>query len=84
MKVGYARVSKQEQHEALQIDALKEGVTLLNVIPAAKEHAFQTNRVEDNVSRFFSQDISSPQALLGIMERATSCSLTCQRRCPSA
>ncbi len=24
MKVGYARVSKQEQHEALQIDALKE------------------------------------------------------------
>jgi hypothetical protein len=24
MKVGYVRVSKQEQHEALQIDALKE------------------------------------------------------------
>ena len=24
MKIGYVRVSKQEQHEALQIDALKE------------------------------------------------------------
>ncbi len=24
MKIGYMRVSKQEQHEALQIDALKE------------------------------------------------------------
>jgi DNA invertase Pin-like site-specific DNA recombinase len=24
MKIGYIRVSKQEQHEALQIDALKE------------------------------------------------------------
>ncbi len=24
MKIGYVRVSKQEQHEALQIDTLKE------------------------------------------------------------
>jgi DNA invertase Pin-like site-specific DNA recombinase len=24
MKIGYVRISKQEQHEALQIDALKE------------------------------------------------------------
>ena len=24
MKIGYVRVSKQEQHKALQIDALKE------------------------------------------------------------
>ena len=24
MKIGYVRVSKQEQHEALQIDALRE------------------------------------------------------------
>jgi DNA invertase Pin-like site-specific DNA recombinase len=24
MKIGYVRVSKQEQHEVLQIDALKE------------------------------------------------------------
>jgi DNA invertase Pin-like site-specific DNA recombinase len=24
MKIGFVRVSKQEQHEALQIDALKE------------------------------------------------------------
>ncbi len=24
MKIGYVRVSKQEQHEALQIDVLKE------------------------------------------------------------
>jgi DNA invertase Pin-like site-specific DNA recombinase len=24
MKIGYVRVSKQEQHETLQIDALKE------------------------------------------------------------
>lgn len=24
MKIGYARISKQEQNEALQIDALKE------------------------------------------------------------
>ena len=24
MKIGYVRVSKQEQHEALQVDALRE------------------------------------------------------------
>src|SRR5260370_8775646 len=24
MKIGYVRISKQEQHEALQVDALKE------------------------------------------------------------
>ncbi len=40
IKVGYVRVSKQEQNEALQIDALKEAFNLkVNTPPMPLSHS---------------------------------------------
>ncbi len=50
MKIGYVRVSKQEQHEALQIDALKKAAVTNGLWTTTSKRPNHQNNYTDSTS----------------------------------